>query len=68
MDAEGHIGQERVGEALAAIKRICADVRFLGSYPAADNTPLKERTGTKDGDFTAAERWVAALRAGQNFS
>jgi prephenate dehydratase len=64
IDAEGHIGQERVGEALAAIKRICADVRFLGSYPAADNIPVEERTGTKDGDFTEAQRWVAALRAG----
>jgi prephenate dehydratase len=64
MDAEGHIGQERVGEALAAIKRICADVRFLGSYPAADSAPVKERTGTTDGDFTEAQRWVAALRAG----
>ncbi|HVT63974.1 MAG TPA: prephenate dehydratase [Mycobacteriales bacterium] len=65
MDAEGHIAQERVGEALAAIKRICADVRFLGSYPAADRTPTKERTGTNDVDFTTAQRWVAALRAGQ---
>jgi prephenate dehydratase len=64
MDAEGHIGQARVGEALAAIKRICADVRFLGSYPAADSAPVKERTGTTDGDFTDAQRWVAALRAG----
>ncbi|HVV76067.1 MAG TPA: prephenate dehydratase [Mycobacteriales bacterium] len=65
MDAEGHIGQERVGEALAAIKRICADVRFLGSYPAADNTQVKERAGTKDTDFHEAQRWVAALREGQ---
>lgn len=65
MDAEGHIAQERVGEALAAIKRICADVRFLGSYPAADTTPVKEREGTKDGDFTAANKWIAALREGR---
>jgi prephenate dehydratase len=64
MDAEGHIAQERVGEALAAMKRICADVRFLGSYPAADTTPVTERKGTKDGDFTAAQRWVESLRTG----
>ncbi|MGN6472769.1 MAG: prephenate dehydratase [Mycobacteriales bacterium] len=64
MDAEGHVAQERVGEALAAMKRLCADVRFLGSYPAADPTPVKERTGTKDGDFTAAQKWVESLRNG----
>jgi prephenate dehydratase len=66
MDAEGHVAQERVGEALAAMKRLCADVRFLGSYPAADSTPTKERLGTKDADFTAAARWVEALRAGRS--
>jgi prephenate dehydratase len=68
MDAEGHINQARVGEALAAMKRLCADVRFLGSYPAADNIPLNERAGTKDGDFEAANRWVAALREGRTLT
>jgi prephenate dehydratase len=68
MDAEGHVMQERVGEALAAMKRLCADVRFLGSYPAANPTPTAERPGTKDSDFTEATRWVAELRAGRNLS
>jgi prephenate dehydratase len=54
-----------VGEALAAMKRICADVRFLGSYPAADTAPVKERPGTKDTDFQTAQSWVASLRAGR---
>jgi prephenate dehydratase len=64
IDAQGHIDQERVSEALAAMKRLCADVRFLGSYPAADSTPIAERVGTTDGDFVAAEAWVASLRDG----
>jgi prephenate dehydratase len=65
MDAEGHIAQARVGEALAAMKRLCADVRFLGSYPAAASTPVQERSGTKDDDFAAAHAWVESLRGGQ---
>lgn len=33
IDAEGHINEPRVGDALDALRRICEDVRFLGSYP-----------------------------------
>lgn len=65
IDAEGHIGQERVGEALAAMRRLCADVRFLGSYPSADRTAIAERAGTADPDFASAKRWVDSLRAGE---
>ncbi|MEU2432269.1 prephenate dehydratase [Streptomyces sp. NPDC007861] len=35
IDAEGHIADRRVGEALMGLKRICPKVRFLGSYPQA---------------------------------
>jgi prephenate dehydratase len=62
IDAEGHIGQERVGEALAAIRRLCADVRFLGSYPTADGSAPVERRGTSDLDFTDAAAWITELR------
>jgi prephenate dehydratase len=64
-DAEGHIASERVGEALAALRRICADVRFVGSYPRADGSATAERAGTSDLSFTDAEAWVAALRRGE---
>ena len=36
VDVEGHVLDERLGEALTGLKRICAEVRFLGSYPRAD--------------------------------
>ena len=36
LDCEGHVAERRVGEALAALRRVCADVRFLGSYARAD--------------------------------
>ncbi|MGI8578808.1 MAG: prephenate dehydratase [Nocardioidaceae bacterium] len=32
-DCAGHVADARVGEALAGLRRRCADVRFLGSYP-----------------------------------
>jgi prephenate dehydratase len=64
MDAEGHVAQARVSEALAALRRLCADVRFLGSYPTADGSAPTERKGTSDGEFADAAAWVAALRGG----
>lgn len=64
IDAEGHIAQARVAETLAAIRRECADVRFLGSYPRADGVPATERPGTSDLDFADAHAWVRRIRSG----
>lgn len=64
IDAEGHIAQARVAETLAAIRRECADVRFLGSYPRADGVAAGERPGTTDRDFSDAHAWVERLRRG----
>jgi prephenate dehydratase len=65
MDAEGHIAHARVAEALAALRRLCADVRFLGSYPSADGRAPTERRGTSDEDFADAAAWVGQLRQGK---
>ena len=65
VDCEGHVTDARVGDALAALHRICADVRYLGSYPragAAENQPLPP--GRDDTAFAAAADWVRALREG----
>jgi len=35
IDAEGHVGDKPVSAALAGLKEICEDIRFLGSYPQA---------------------------------
>lgn len=35
LDLFGHVGEERVQRALAAVKRRCLAVKVLGSYPAA---------------------------------
>ena len=62
VDAEGHIAEARVGEALSALHRICEDVRFLGSYPRADSVPPTTRPGVADADFTEAADWLARIR------
>jgi prephenate dehydratase len=64
MDCEGHISDARVGEALSALRRICADVRFLGSYPRADGSAPAVRRGTADRDFDDAAVWLRRLREG----
>ena len=63
IDADGHLADARVGEALAALHRTCAEVRFLGSYPRADGAPPAVRPGTADADFRAAAAWVDRLRS-----
>ena len=35
IDAEGHVDDKPVAAALAGLKEICEDIRFLGSYPQA---------------------------------
>ena len=63
IDFEGHVQDARVGETLMGLRRVCADVRFLGSYPRADGVAADMRTGTADVDFDDARVWLAALRA-----
>ncbi|HEY8727943.1 MAG TPA: prephenate dehydratase [Acidothermaceae bacterium] len=64
IDCEGHIDDARVGEALMGLRRICTDVRFLGSYPRADGEPPTMRRGTSDAAFHDAASWLAGVRTG----
>jgi prephenate dehydratase len=65
VDFEGHIAEARVGEALKGLHRMCPDVRFLGSYPRADQELTRPRPGTSDGDFTEASDWLARCLDGR---
>jgi len=65
MDVEGHIAEERVAEAFMGLHRVCPHVRFMGSYPRADEPHDGVRPGTFDADFHAARAWVTALRTGR---
>jgi prephenate dehydratase len=69
LDCAGHVAEARLGEAVQGLRRICADVRFLGSYPrhrpaAGDSTAVPAPTGLSDVDFADAAAWLARLRAG----
>jgi len=66
IDCEGHVADARVGEALMGLRRVCADVRFLGSYPRADDVRPEIRRGTHDDDFTEASAWLSAIRSGHD--
>jgi prephenate dehydratase len=65
VDCEGHVADERVAEALMGLRRVCADVRFLGSYPRADGAAPQARRGTADVDFRDAAAWLAGVRDGR---
>ena len=65
LDFDGHVAEQRVGDALAALHRRCQHVRFLGSYPKADATPTPGLSDNTDADYTAAAEWVDGVRGGR---
>lgn len=70
LDCSGHVAEVRMGEALQGLRRVCADVRFLGSYPRAGGAgELPEEPiwapGTTDADFADSSAWLSRLRAGE---
>ena len=59
LDCVGHIDDTAVAEALKALHRRCADVRFLGSWPTGS------LTGAVPPEMDEADHWLEALRTGQ---
>jgi prephenate dehydratase len=62
IDCEGHLLDERVGDAIAALHRVCGDVRFLGSYPRRDGQQGPIPVGRHDPEFVEARDWLAKVR------
>jgi len=70
LDCTGHVAEARLGEALQGLRRVCADVRFLGSYARARlpgqaaDAAVPPPPGLSDVDYAGAAAWLARLRAG----
>jgi prephenate dehydratase len=67
LDCTGHVAEARLGEALQGLRRICAEVRFLGSYPKhrlQPEEPVAPPRGLSDGDFADSAAWLSRLRDG----
>jgi prephenate dehydratase len=59
LDCVGHIDDDAVAEALKALHRRCADVRYLGSWPTGS------AAGAVPPRLDEATRWLTQLREGK---
>ncbi|SDD16181.1 prephenate dehydratase [Auraticoccus monumenti] len=62
IDAEGHLDDARLAEAVMGLHRICQAVVFLGSYTRADEVAPTVAAGHADDDYAEAVAWLASLR------
>jgi prephenate dehydratase len=63
IDMEGHLDDELVADALRTLKSKQADVKFLGSYPAAGEHGPAVRRDMHEA-WHLADEWIADLRRG----
>ena len=61
IDAEGHVKDERVADALLGVKRFSPKVVFLGSYPRADRVSASIRDSHDDETFREARDWLRTM-------
>jgi len=62
IDAEGHVLDESMGEALAGLHRFSPKVSFLGSYPRADKQQTKPEGNNSNGQYADASKWLESIR------
>ena len=61
IDADGHIEDERVADALLGLRRFSPQVIFLGSYPRADKQPIEFTSRYDDEVFIEARDWLRGI-------
>lgn len=62
IDIDGHIDDDILANCLVNVQAKHADVKFLGSYPAAGNGSIEKRTAASDA-WADAKSWMANLRS-----
>ncbi|AXH97356.1 prephenate dehydratase [Ornithinimicrobium avium] len=64
IDADAHLSEPRMREALIGLRRTCRDVRFFGSYPRADGRASVVPAHAGADTYAEALRWVNTLDRG----
>ena len=62
IDAEGHVLDQSVGEALAGLHRFSPKVSFLGSYPRADRQQTTPTGNNSNLEYRRANSWLDKIR------
>jgi len=62
LDCVGHIDDQNLGDTLIELRKICADVKFLGSYPRHDNASANGEIVDVAKSNVDAESWLKNLR------
>ncbi|MGW8483098.1 prephenate dehydratase [Microbacterium sp. NPDC055903] len=65
IDADGHVEDERMADALLGIRRFSPRVVFLGSYPRADRQVVHYPDRYADDIFIEARDWLRGLLSGE---
>lgn len=64
IDADGHIHDERMADALLGLRRFSPKVIYLGSYPRADRAVVHYPERYADDVFVEARDWLRGLISG----
>ena len=65
IDADGHVADERMADALMGLRRFSPRVTFLGSYPRADRAINRYPQRYSDDVFVEARDWLRGLISGE---
>jgi prephenate dehydratase len=65
IDADGHVEDERMADALLGLRRFSPKVIFLGSYPRADRAIVHYPDRYSDDVFVEARDWLRGLVSGE---
>jgi prephenate dehydratase len=63
IDAQGHLDDAAVAEALMGLHRFSPKIVFLGSYPRADKQKSEHEGNNSNTEFGSAEAWLRKIRS-----